>query len=163
MKKLITFCVVAFFLSIATTMWAAGPTVLNVHQTSGDVYSVPLSDVSLLTFASGDLLVHAEPVKQIPLSGVRKITFGPNANTAVDNLHTDAACQVFVSNKMLTVNAAEGVSAVQVVNLAGQVVFANHYAGVSHLEINAQNWAQGMYIVLLQTAQGSVNTKIMLQ
>ncbi len=162
MRKLITFCVVALILSLSTTMWASEPTLLHVHQTDGEIYSVSLSDVSLLTFADNDLLINATTPKQIPLSGVRKITFGAGENTAVDNLLSDAACQAFVSNGMLTVNAADGISALQVVNLAGQVVFAGQYAGSQHLEIDAQSWAQGMYIVLMQTANGSTSAKIML-
>ncbi len=63
MRKLITFCVVALILSLSTTMWASEPTLLHVHQTDGEIYSVSLSDVSLLTFADNDLLINATTPK----------------------------------------------------------------------------------------------------
>ncbi len=117
--------------------------------------------MSKLSFAAGDLVIHKEAEDKLPLSGIRKITFGASESTAVENLLA-GACQAFANNGVLTVNAADGINALQVVNLAGQVVFNGHYAGNQHLEIDAQSWAQGMYIVLMQTANGNVSTKIML-
>ncbi len=161
MKKLITFSVVALLLSISTTVWANAPLRLHVHQTSGDIYSVALQDVSSLTFASSNLQVHAEPAQEFPLSGVRKITF--DKTSAVDNLQSDALSQVFVSDGMLIIRAEQSIQALQIVNIAGQVVYAQQCASnTQELEIDAQAWTQGIYIVRLQTTNGNANTKVML-
>ncbi len=159
MKKRITLGVVAFLLS--TTMWAASPAQIYVHQSSGDVYAVPLQDVSSLTFAANNLVVHAASVKEIPLSALRKITF--DKTTALENVQSGVACQAFVNDQRLTVKASQGIQALQIVNLAGQVVFAQQYAGdMQHVEIDLPAWAQGTYIVLTQTTGGSATAKIML-
>ncbi len=163
MKKKFTFSVMVFLLCMTVTAWANAPVSLLVHQTSGSIYSAALQNVSKLSFDAGNLVIQAASAQKIPLAGIQKITFGASENTAVDNLLSNAACQAFVNNGILTVNAADGVDALQVVNLAGQVVFAGQYTGSQHLEIDAQSWAQGMYIVLMQTANGSTSAKIMLQ
>ncbi len=159
MKRLITFSAVMLFLS--TALWAASPVQLHVHQTSGSIYSVALQDVSSLTFASSNLQINGASAQEFPLTGVQKITFDKPA-TAVENVQTDAACKAFVSNGTLIVEA-EGIHALQIVTITGQLMFAQQYAHCENrLEIDAQAWTQGMYLVLLQTANGNANSKIML-
>ncbi len=161
MKKKFTFSVMAFLL-LSITVWANTPISLHVHQTSGSIYSAALQDVSQLTFASGELVIQTATAQKIPLSGIQKITFD-KTNTAVRDVEV-LSCKAFVnSEKMLIVNAGQPIYNMQIVSLTGQVVLAEAFANrPNELATDVQSLTQGTYFVILQTAMGNANAKIMI-
>ncbi len=163
MKKKFTFSVMALFMSITTWADSPAPVSLHVHQSSGSVYSAALEDVIKLNFDAGDLVIQSVTTQNIPLTGIRKVTFS-RPSTAVSNVQaTD--CNIFVNaNKMLVINAAQPISNLQIVSLTGQVIMAKQYSNQPYqLEESVQSLMQGTYLVLLQTENGTANAKVMIR
>ncbi len=162
MKQRFTFGVVAL-LFVSITMWAAGPVSLHVHQATGSIYSAALQDVSKLNFDAGDLVVQSASPQKFPLSGIRKITFD-RPSTGVENT-VAGDCKIFMNaDNMLVVSAEQPICHLRVVSLTGQVIMAKQYAGQPYeLTENMQSLSQGTYLVLLQTAKGTANAKVMIR
>ncbi len=162
MRKKFTFGVVAL-LFVSITMWAAGPVSLHVHQKAGSIYSAALEEVSKLNFDAGDLVIQSASAQKFPLSGIRKVTFDRPSTGCENVVATD--CKIFVNaNNMLVVSAEQPICRLQVVSLTGQVILAKHYAAQPYeLTENMQSLSQGTYLVLLQTAKGTANAKVMIR
>ena len=62
------------------------------------------------------------------------------------------------ANHSLTVDA-DGLSHIKVCNLLGQVVF-DRDINVNALEINTSDWAEGIYMVMLQSEQGVLTRRV---
>ncbi len=163
MKKKFTFSVMALLLFMTVTAWANAPVSLLVHQTAGSIYSAALQDVAKLSFDAGDLVVQSASVQRFPLTGIRKVTFDRPSTGVNDVVATD--CKIFMNaNNTLIVSTEQPIYCLQVVSLTGQVIMAKQYAGQScELAENMQSLSQGTYLVLLQTAKGTANAKVMIR
>lgn len=74
------------------------------------------------------------------------------SETAVVNLFPNPA------DHSLSIEA-EGMSHVKVCNLLGQVVFEHGFVG-NQLNVNTSNWDEGIYLVILQSENGTVTRRV---
>ncbi len=163
MKKKLLFGVMALLWGASVTTWAQEqPTLMKIHQETG-VQAYPLNAVQRVSFGYDNLYVRT-PNGEFDhlLSAIKKVTFAKKTTDGVNDVQ-QVLCRVFTAGgNALIAESSATINRLQVLNLAGQVVYDNA-VNQQRLMISTSAWASGIYIVLADTEAGRDVHKVLVK
>ena len=152
---------VAWMMSLASA-GAVGdnetPDALNVHLNNNAVQTTRLNDLRRITFSGNNLVLLMQNANQTSyaLNDVRKITFGKASSNGITPVAPDLDILVYVTPQgEVVVETPYAVRSLTLFDITGKKW---QTSAESRLNINALT--SGVYILQINTAQGSVTKKI---
>lgn len=148
------------------SVWAVGenetPEALNVYFYNSDaVQSTLLDDLQRITFSGDDLLLQTQDANKtsISLDDVRKITFGKTVSSSIAPVVKDLDIWVYVTPQgEMVVKTLRKVLSLTIFDITGKKCLT----GVE-TDLNISSLSSGIYLLQINTAQGSITKKIIKQ
>ena len=141
------------FLLLASTALCMGQADITVHYVDGSEQSYAIAADGRLQFSGDELLMAvdgAAPTTNIPLSIIRKLTFGDGITTAVEEVPMAQTARLFpnpAEEFFIVAGTSTGPQEVRILTATGQQVLAGIY-GPGQL-VPVGNLPAGIYIVTI--------------
>ena len=157
----ITIYLALLLLLVSAGMSGQQPESLQVHKTSGTTQSVSLVSIQHITFEEDVLvLTTSEGTFQLPLNDVDYIVFGEkNVATDVENIDADNIRVSLVGND-LAIESDYTINALYLVDITGKLLVSQKLSFTYVATIQLPN--SGVFVLFLETSQGYVARKVMM-
>ena len=157
----ITIYLALLLLLVSAGMSGQQPESLQVHKTSGTTQSVSLVSIQHITFEEDVLvLTTSEGTFQLPLNDVDYIVFGEkNVATDVENIDADNIRVSLVGND-LAIESDYTINALYLVDITGKLLVSQKLSSTYVATIQLPN--SGVFVLFLETSQGYVARKVMM-
>ena len=145
MKKIIISAIAAVMTCLSASAAEVILTTMAITAKNGDVVELQFTDENVtFTDINEHTLVY-------PMADVEKITFKSTTHSAIEEIADDAAARfsIFVTKTAVTVDGMEAGSALNVYNLAGQLVASAIADAAGHAEASTESLGAGVYVVAL--------------
>lgn len=161
MQKLTIYLAVLLF-CVSMGVSAQQPEAMNVHKTTGDeVTSISLVSIEHITF-SGDIIVvtTSEGTFNLPLDEVGYIAFGEKiVSINVENVDA-TTLRISLVNNTISVESDHAINALYLVDMTGKMLEKKKLSAVTEAHVVLPY--SGVYILFLETCQGYVTHKIIM-
>ena len=155
----------ALAMSLAS-VWAVGenetPEALNVYFYNSDVVqSTLLDDLQGISFSGDNLLLQTQGSNKtsISLNDVRKITFGEAIPNSVTPVVKDSDIRVYVTPQSeVVIETLRKILSLNIFDITGKKCLTS-----VETDLNISALSSGIYLLQINTAQGSVTKKIIKQ
>ena len=158
----ITIYLALLLLLVPAGVSAQQPESLQVHKTSGTTQSVLLVSIQHITFEADVLvLTTSEGTFRLPLNDVEYITFGEGGSveTAVENIESTAT-RLFKNGNQLTVECESAINRLYLVDMTGKVLVNQPCSMTTEASVTLPQ--SGVFVLLLETSQGYVSHKVIM-
>lgn len=153
MKKIIISAIAAVMICLSASAAEVILTTMAITAKNGDVVELQFIDEPIATFTDENVTFTDinEHTLVYPMADVEKITFKSTAHSAIEEIADDAAARfsIFVTKTAVTVDGMEAGSALNVYNLAGQLVASATADAAGHAEASTESLGAGVYVVAL--------------
>ena len=160
MQKLTIYLAVLLF-CVSMGVSAQQPEAMNVHKTTGEVISTSLVSIEHITFADDVLvLTTSDGIFNLPLEMVDYIAFGEKrVSTNVENVDA-TAFRISLVDNTISVESDYAINALYLVDMTGKMLESQKLSAVTEANVVLPN--SGVYVLFLETSQGYVAHKIIM-
>ena len=160
MQKLTIYLAVLLF-CVSTGVSAQQPEAMNVHKTGGAILSASLVTIEHITFEEDVfILTTSEGTYKLPLDDVDYIVFGEKrVSTNVENVDA-TALRISLVDNTISVESDYAINALYLVDMTGKMLESQKLSAVTEANVVLPN--SGVYVLFLETSQGYVAHKIIM-
>lgn len=160
MQKITTYLAMLLF-CMSMGVSAQQPKAMNVHQTSGQVQSTLLVTIEHITFENDVLvLTTSEGTFDLPLDEVDYIVFGEEiVPESVENVDANSF-RISLLGNTLSIESECVINALYLVDMTGKILEKQKLFAVTEADVILPN--SGVYVLFLETSQGYVAQKVII-